>query len=90
MLNNLSCITRSRLKWGRGVAGRDCSFNLSKSSTIQLHLNAFTAGLKTEEAKKSERPVDALAVNPKNINDSLTDPLTAWNQEMLAHLKKSQ
>ena len=30
---------------------------------------------------KSERPVDELAV--KNVNDSLT----AWNQEMLAHLK---
>ena len=40
-----------------------------------------------KKQKKSERPVDALAVNPKNINDSLTDPLTAWNQEMLAHLK---
>ena len=31
----------------------------------------------------SERPVDALAENGKLP----TDPLTAWNQEMLAHLK---
>ena len=32
--------------------------------------------------KKSERPVDALAVKT-----SLTHLLTTWNQEMLAHLK---
>ena len=35
--------------------------------------------------KKSERPVDALAL--KNINYSLTDSLTISNQEMLSHLK---
>ena len=39
---------------------------------------------------KNERPVDALAVKiRKNINYSLTDPLTTSNQEMLAHLKIS-
>ena len=37
----------------------------------------------SKNIKKSERPVDALAKNGK----SLTHPLTAWNQEMLAHLK---
>ena len=39
-----------------------------------------------KKKKKSERPVDALAENGK----SLTHPLTAWNQEMLAHLIKSR
>ena len=37
--------------------------------------------------KIESRPTDALALNPKNINYSLTHPLTTWNQKMLAHLK---
>ena len=37
----------------------------------------------TKQFKKSERPVDALAENGKSLNH----PLTAWNQEMLVHLK---
>ena len=34
----------------------------------------------------SERPVDALALILEKVNHSLTDSLTASNQEMLAHL----
>ena len=52
----------------------------TKAGSIFMAL-LFTAPTVKLTKKKSERPVDALAV--KNVNDSLT----AWNQEMLAHLK---
>ena len=50
----------------------------------QSHTNFFGSLYMCGEVRKnnSERPVDALAENGK-----ITDPLTAWNQEMLAHLK---
>ena len=56
--------------------GRELSGRHHQSETCAVYFLS-------RQFKKSERPVDALAENGK----SLTHPLTAWNQEMLAHLK---
>ena len=63
-----------------GILSRTAQRDIINAFSILFIFHCFFVALK----KKSERPVDALAVKI-----SITERLTTSNQEMLAHLTKT-